>query len=364
MQPRVITTELSDGRDLFYFDDADSQLPQVRNPDTRQLEPRPVNAELRADPLTGEWVSNAAHRAGRAFLPPASACPLCPTTNDFASELPDSFDVAVFENRSPAFGPDVRSLSVAHLGGAVNLPLGSTAIAAGRCEVVVFSPEHDGSLADLGAQRIETVLRAIQHRTADFNSLPGMMQVFPFENRGEEIGVTLHHPHGQIYGYPFTTPRTNQLLAQIRGSGGDFFEEIIAFEGNSPRELFATDSFVAYVPFAARWPLEAVLLPRRQIADFVELTADEVSELAVCSQRLLKAFDLRFEGRTPYIAAWHQAPLLPDRGGVRMRLHITSPRREKNKLKYLAGSESAMGVFIGDVPAEQQAQALREVLPA
>lgn len=361
---RIIRTELADGRDLIYFDDKESNLPPVRRPDERALDPRPDNAELRADPFTGEWVSNAAHRAARAFLPPANACPLCPTGSEFASELPDNFDVAVFENRSPAFGPAVRALSAEHAAGAVNLPLGSTAVAAGRCEVVVFSPEHSGSLADLGTSRIETVLSALQHRTADFNALPGMMQVFPFENRGEEIGVTLHHPHGQIYGYPFITPRTNQLLAQIQGRGSDYFEELLAFEGNSARELFVTDHFLAYVPFAARWPLEAVLLPKRQVADFADLTGDELAELAVCTQRLLKAFDLRFDGRTPYIASWHQAPLLPDRGGVRMRLHITSPRREVNKLKYLAGSESAMGVFIGDVPAELQAQALREVMPA
>lgn len=364
MQRRIIRTELADGRDLLYFDDSDSKLPSVRRPDARTLEQRPVSAELRADALTGEWVSNAAHRAARVFLPAANACPLCPTTNDFASELPDNFDVAVFENRSPAFGPEVRPIDPEHNAGADSLPLGSTATAAGRCEVIVFSPQHEGSLADLGISRMETVLAALQNRTQDFNLLPGMMQVFPFENRGEEIGVTLHHPHGQIYGYPFITPRTNQLLGQLKSRGDDFYSELIAFEGSSSRQLFVTDHFIAYVPFAARWPLEAVLLPRRQVADFVELTSDELAELAVCAQRLLKSFDLRFEGRTPYIAAWHQAPLLPDRGGVRMRLHITSPRREKNKLKYLAGSESAMGVFIGDVPAEVQAQALREVMPA
>jgi UDPglucose--hexose-1-phosphate uridylyltransferase len=360
----MIRTELADGRDLLYFDDADSALPEVRRPDTRTLEQRPPSAELRADPLTGEWVSNAAHRAGRAFLPPANACPLCPSTNEFASELPDQFDVAVFENRSPAFGPDVRALEVGHAGGASGLPLGSTSVAAGRCEVIVFSPEHEGSLADLGVNRIETVLGALQHRTDEFNSLPGMKQVFPFENRGEEIGVTLHHPHGQIYGYPFTTPRTNQLLAQVSKRGSDFYDELIAFEATSARLLFATDNFLAYVPFAARWPLEAVLLPKRQVADFVDLTASEIEELAICTQRLLKSFDLRFEARTPYIAAWHQAPLVTDRGGVRMRLHLTSPRRDTNKLKFLAGSESAMGVFIGDVPAEVQAAALREVMPA
>ena len=364
MQPRIIRTELADGRDLFYFDDPNSPLPSVRRPDGRNLENRPPSAELRADPLTGEWVSNAAHRAGRAFLPPANACPLCPSSAEFASELPDRFDVAVFENRSPAFGPDIRALEVEHSAGASGVPLGSTAVAAGRCEVIVFSPEHEGSLADLGISRIETVLLALQHRTEELNSLPGIKQVFPFENRGEEIGVTLHHPHGQIYGYPFVTPRTNQLLTQVGKRGSDFYEELLAFEASSARLLFATDHFVAYVPFAARWPLEAVLLPRRQVADFVELSTDEIEELAICTQRLLKAFDLRFETRTPYIAAWHQAPLIRERGGVRMRLHLTSPRREKNKLKFLAGSESAMGVFIGDVPAEIQAAALREVMPA
>ena len=351
-----IDAKLFDGRDLFYFDDAGSALPQARKSDQRASAPRPQTAELRFDALTGDWITIASHRQQRVVLPPAHSCPLCPTTDTNLSELPDNFDVAVFENKGPAFGPSTGEIAEP------TTPFGFATTAFGRCEVVVFSPEHEGSLANMPEARIETVIRAWVDRTRDLMSIEGVVQVFPFENRGQEIGVTLHHPHGQIYCYPFVTPRTERLIAQVAAHKGDFFEELLDFERKSSRLVLESKHFVAFVPYAARWPVEIHALPKRHIHDFTELTESEIADLAIFYKKLLRGLDGLYDTPTPYIAAWHQAPKVPGREKLRLMLQITSPRRGEDKLKYLAGSESAMGVFVGDIAPEETAVRLREVI--
>jgi UDPglucose--hexose-1-phosphate uridylyltransferase len=354
--------KLSDGRDLFYFDDKGSALGAGRKADQRPAIDRPEVAEMRLDSLTSEWVSVAAHRHGRAFLPPANQCPLCPTTDENLSELPDNFDVAVFENKSPSFGPELLPAANEHYADVEGLALGATRKSVGRCEVVVFSPEHLGSLAALPLERVNTVIDALADRTEQLQKLPGVLQVFPFENRGQEIGVTLHHPHGQIYAYPFVTPRTQKLLASIERFGVDLFADTLAFEQKSDRTLIRSENFTAYVPFAGRWPIEIHLLPHRHVQSLAQLTEDERRELASVYRQLLGALDDIYETPTPYIAAWHQAPLIDAGKNVRLQLQITSPRRAADKLKYLAGSESGMGAFIADFAPEKTAAQIREAL--
>ena len=358
MKKTSIEAKLFDGRDIFYFDDADSKLPGTRKQDQRDSDERPDTAELRYDALSGEWITVASHRQQRAFLPPAHFCPLCQTSENNPSEVPDNFDVAVFENKGPAFGPDLGEI----LHPNKTAPFGFSTASYGRCEVVVFSPEHQGSLGSMPVKRIETVIKAWQSRTAKLQKLPGVMQVFPFENRGQDIGVTLHHPHGQIYSYPFVTPRTQKLIASVENHGGDFFAELVEFERASGRNVLETENFVAFVPFAARWPIEIHLLPKRQIADFTELTDAEVSELADAYKRILNGLDALYKKPVPYISAWHQAPMIENRDQIRLMLQITSPLRDAEKLKYLAGSESAMGAFVGDVAPEETAANLKKVI--
>jgi UDPglucose--hexose-1-phosphate uridylyltransferase len=357
-----LTGELFDGRQIHYFDDSDSKLPKSRSKDLREPAPRPPLAELKHDPLTGEWIAVAAHRHNRAFLPPSHECPLCPATDTYLSEIPDQFDVAVFENKNPSFGALPEGSVPPVLESSKAFAFGETRPAIGRCEVVVFSPEHNGSLAKMPVSRVHTVLQALAERTEELQALDGVKQVFPFENRGQEIGVTLHHPHGQIYCYPYVTPRTQKLLQSIDSHGSSFFQDLLEFESGSSRVLNDSDSFTAYVPFAARWPMEAHLLPKRHIRNHSELTDDERLELADVYSKLLRSFELAYDTPSPYIAAWHQAPLVPAGENVRLQLQITSPRRAADKLKYLAGSESAMGAFIADIPAEDIAAQLRGAL--
>lgn len=362
---------LADGRDLLYYDDPDSSLPSARRVDHRALDPRPETAQMRLDVLTGDWISVASARQNRAFLPPAEMDPLAPQTPTNPSEVPSSYDVVVFENRSPSFGPGLAAatasapLAVDPPTGLADLDdrdLGRTRSSVGRCEVVCFSPAHEGSFGSLSTTRARTVIEAWADRTAALSALPGVAQVFPFENRGQEIGVTLPHPHGQIYAYPYVTPRTTQLLSSIEKSTPDLFARILEFERGSSRILIEGEHWTAFVPFAARWPIEIHLLPHRHVADLAETTDAERDELAPLYLRLLRGLDALYDTPTPYIAAWHQAPVATGRDRVRLHLEITSPRRAADKLKYLAGSEAAMGAWIGDVTPESAAERLRAAI--
>ncbi len=364
-------THLADGRELIYYDDPDTTLGPERAVDARPLDPRPTTATMRQDVLTGDWITVAAARQNRVMLPSADADPLAPQTASNPSEIPSRYDVAVFENRSPAFGPalaDAIGTAPAAsdpprgLDDLAALGLGRTRTSVGRCEVVCFSPEHAGSFGTLTPTRARTVIEAWADRTAELSALPGIEQVFPFENRGEAIGVTLPHPHGQIYAYPYVTPRTARLLDSIDRTAPDLLQRVLESERGSQRVVLSGEHWTAFVPFAARWPVEVHLMPHRHVPDFAETTAAERDELAPLYLRLLRGIDALYDTPTPYIAAWHQAPVRVGRDTVRLRLELTSPRRGADKLKFLAGSEAAMGAWTAEIPPEASAERLREAI--
>lgn len=364
-------TRLADGRELIYYDDPDTALGPERAIDTRILDPRPETSSMRLDILTGDWITVAASRQNRVMMPGADADPLAPQSPANPSEVPSLYDVAVFENRSPAFGP---ALAEAHgtAPAAANPPrglvdldalgLGRTRTSVGRCEVVCFSPDHTGSFGTQTVTRARTVIEAWADRTAALSRLPGVEQVFPFENRGEAIGVTLPHPHGQIYAYPYITPRTARTVESIDRTAPDLFPRILDLEQASERVVLQGAHWTAFVPFAARWPLEVHLLPHRHVPDLAETTEAERDELAPLYLTLLRGVDALYETPTPYIAAWHQAPVHVGRDTVRLHLQLTSPRRAADKLKFLAGSEAAMWAWATEITPEDAAARLREAV--
>ncbi|WP_193071755.1 galactose-1-phosphate uridylyltransferase [Brevibacterium sp. FME37] len=383
MSTRIRRDELADGREILFFQDADSLSAPIVE-DHRPAEPRPTGGQLRFDLLTGQWVAVATHRQSRTHLPVAAECPLCPSSPGRPTEIPAAdYEVVVFENRFPSLGPELGAVSAdpsqdfaeaASGADAASEPGAAsasalTAPAYGRCEVVVFSSEHNGSFADLDPARARTVIDAWANRTSELSTQEGIEQVFVFENRGEEIGVTMNHPHGQIYAYPFVTPHTVLTSARAvqhhRETGRPLMGDILAFERCSgERMVLESAYFSAFVPYAARWPVEVHIVPHRQVLSIDELDEAERDDLARIYPEVLGRIDGLYPTPTPYIAAWHQAPVnCEDRGAEWMHLEITSPRRAENKLKFLAGSEAAMGAFVGDVSAEETAARLRAAIP-
>jgi len=238
--------------------------------------------------------------------------------------------------------------------------------AAGKCEVVCFTAEHATSFKDLSTARIATLLSAWRDRTAEIAKLPFIEQIFIFENRGEEIGVTLFHPHGQIYAYSYITPRTEKMLQVARAhkdrTGRVLMDDVIAREiKDEVRVIARNDEWVAYVPWASRYPFEIHVAPLRPIADLVGLDERQCALFPALAKEVMQRLDGVFGIEMAYIAAWHQAPVHKGRDLLRLHWQITSVRRQPGKLKYLAGSESAMGAFIMDMKPEQSAAQLREV---
>lgn len=356
---------LADGREILYFDAVQHTRPD--SIDVRQLPDRNVNSEIRFDRLLGEWVVIAAHRQTRTQLPDRTQCPLCPSRPGSPTEIPASdYEVVVFENRFaalPGVSTDSSALADHVAGSAPTSPTEKS----GRSEVVCFSSEHDTTSAQLGVERTRMVIDVLAERTTALRAMPAVSQVFCFENFGAEIGVTLSHPHGQIYALPFTSPRAAKIEANARRyrdeHNRNLFGDMFAAERDSGvRVVCANDEWTAFVPTAARWPYEVLLFPNRRVADIPELDDHARTRFAELYLDVLGRFERRFDEPMPYIAAWNQAP----KGAEDfwwLHLQIFSIRRAPGKLKYLAGAESGMGVFISDTTPENVAAELRAVTP-
>jgi UDPglucose--hexose-1-phosphate uridylyltransferase len=364
---QITLRQLADGREIRYFDDRATGTPVHEAVDTRPLPEPPHAGELRLDVLTGEWVTIAGHRMNRTFLPSAADCPLDPTRDPARpTEVPDAdYDVVVFANRFPSYAPLAVGPDPAGHPEVLGPP---DRPALGHCDVIVFSSDHEASVVDLPAERLRTIVEAWAQRTAQLSADPTVAEVFVFENSGEEIGVTLSHPHGQVYAYPVVPPRSAQLIERARqhrsATGGNLLADVLAAElAEGRRVVLRGEHFSAYVPRAARWPVEVHLAPHRDVPDLAALDDAERDELGGMYQELLRRVNRFHPGldRVPYISGWHQAPTGGDRELGRLHLQLFSLLRAPGKLKYLAGSESGMGAWVNDTTPERIADRLREV---
>jgi UDPglucose--hexose-1-phosphate uridylyltransferase len=320
--------------------------------------------------MLGEWVIFASQRQDRTYLPSAADCPLCPSAPGRLTEIPaPGYEVAVFENRFPALSAGTSGSAApgepVSAGDAVS-PGGAGPAHGGRCEVICFSPDHDASFADLSPAQASVILDAWTDRSVALAALPGVEQVYCFENRGPEIGATLAHPHGQIYAYPFVTPRTARVIemsgACRRDTGANLPEQILRAEQSDGSRIVAQGMrWIAFVPHAARWPYEVHLYPRRRVPDLAALAGLERAEFCELYLDLLRRFDRLFGAPAPYISGWHQAPVRAGRAEFALHLELFTMRRAPGKLKYLAGSESGMGAFANDIRPEAAAARLRQL---
>jgi UDPglucose--hexose-1-phosphate uridylyltransferase len=318
-------------------------------------------SELRWNPLLGEWVATATQRQDRTFLPPDDYCPLCPTKpGGFPTEVPErSYDIVVFENRFPSLkrSPDQPTVESSEL-----YPVRPSQ---GVCEVVLYSPNHSSSLAREPVEQIHKLVCVWSDRFRELGALDFVEYVFIFENKGEAIGVTLHHPHGQIYAYPFIPPRIETELKQFadhqQATGKCLLCDVLLQELQSASRIVAeNDSFVAVIPFFARWPYETHLYSRRHFQALTDMSEAEVKDLAAMLKMVLVAFDKLFDVSFPYMMVMHQRPV-DGRPYDYYHFHIEfyPPLRSANRLKYLAGSETGAGMFINDTLPEEKAGELR-----
>ncbi len=296
---------------------------------------------LRFNELRGEEVVYAVHRQDRTFLPAEGHCPLCPTRPaETATEIPfPSYEVAVFDNRFPSF----------------EAPLGAA-------EVVVYTDDHRGSFAQLPRERAEALMWVWRHRYEELGARPGVEYVFIFENRGIEVGTTLQHPHGQIYGYPFLPPVAALERAADERLGSCALCAALRRElDDDMRIVFRGERVLAYVPYAARWPYEVHVVMCEHRESLAQAGVDDLAALAEALQAVTRGYDRLFAAPFPYVMVVHQAPT-DGLGDGHLHVEFYPPLRTAHKLKYLAGSEQGAGTFIVDVLPEDTARSLREAI--
>ncbi|CAN5521775.1 galactose-1-phosphate uridylyltransferase [soil metagenome] len=322
-------------------------------------------SERRWNPQLREWVITATHRQDRTFLPPADYCPLCPTRPGSApTEIarPD-YDIVVFQNKFPSLMPHPPEPAIA------GTELTPVAPSYGECEVVVYTSQHDATLSDASLRRLRHLIGVWAHRTFELGGREGVEYVFVFENKGEAIGVTLNHPHGQIYAYPTIPPLLQREVAAARDHRADgagcLWCELVEQETRDGRRIVAeTPTWQAVVPFFARWPYEVHLTSRRHIGWLYEMERQEVDDLARILKTVLVKYDQLFGFSLPYIMALHQRPTDgADHESFHLHIELYPPNRTERKLKYLAGSETGAGAFINDTLPEETAERLRELAP-
>ncbi len=324
----------------------------------------PVHAtpQLRWHPLRGEWVMYAAHRQGRPFLPPPGYNPLAPTTDPAnPTELPEGrYDMAVFQNRFPSL-----SLNAPTPPEVAGVPVRA---GIGQCEVVVFTQNPDATLASLPAEQIRLLIDVWADRTTTLGANEHIRSVLPFENRGVEVGVTLHHPHGQIYAYDHIPPVQERALAQMQSymqeNGRPWLSDFVAEEQQAGlRVVCERPHALSVVPPFARYTYETWVLPKRAVAHLSALSSDERGDFAAVLHDALRRLDALFGVRMPYLMTVQQAPTDgQDYPEWPLRIELYPYLRAPGRMKYLAGTEQGAGEFANDAMPEQKAAELRAVV--
>lgn len=348
-----------DGRALTLYGLAPVEVESpIPSPDPQPVDARP---QMRWHPLRGEWVMYAAHRQNRTFLPPPEYNPLAPTHDpEHPTELPRGrYDMAVFDNRFPSL----------ILTAPVPVPVPGIPVrpGVGKCEVVVFSQDPSGTLGGLPAERVRLLLDVWADRTTELGADPRLGYVMPFENRGVEVGVTLNHPHGQIYAYDHLPPVQARALAQVRAyreqNGHPWLEDFVRTEREAGlRVVKDAGGALSVVPPFARFGYETWVLPARPASFLSDLDDGERDAFAAVLKDALMRLDALFEVRMPYLLTVQQAPTdgapYPE---WPLRVEISPYLRAKGRMKYLAGTEQGAGEFANDALPEVKAAELREV---
>jgi UDPglucose--hexose-1-phosphate uridylyltransferase len=348
----------ADGRSLTLY--SRDPMPSHFHAPTPNASEYAPSSHLRWHPLHGEWVAYARHRQHRTFLPPPHYNPLAASVDpEYPTEVPPgAWDIAVFDNLFPTFAltvPVAPTLSVPTLPGR------------GVCEVVVFTQDPAASLGTLPLWHIELLIEVWADRYEVLGKLPDVAYVYPFENRGVEVGVTLNHPHGQIYAYPFIPPVPARALEQQRAyfaaQGRGLVEDMVAREvAERIRMIYAGPDVAAFMPICARYSYEVWIAPHRPAASFAALRGDERRDFARALKTVLRKFDGLWGKPFPYILALHQAPTDgADHPEAHLRAEFYPAYRMPGRLKFLAGSEIGAGVFTADTVPEEKVKELQAV---
>lgn len=306
-----------------------------------------AGVHLRQHPLTGDWVAYSTARQGRTMLPSAHECPLCPMSGAApVTDVPvDDYEVAIFSNRFATLLPDPGPVPEMDV---------MTRPGRGLCEVISYSADHDASFASIGEDRVALLIDALAVRVPEIMQDEGITWILPFENRGREIGVTLDHPHGQIYALSHLPERIRRTADGFRG--GNPLADLSASIPDQLK-LAENEAGLAFVPPWARYPFEVWVAPHAAMPDMSHMPVTARGEFAALLAGAARKLDAVFDAPMPYTFGWQLAPK-----GYEDVFHfhcVFQPlRRAPDKMKFLAGVEQFTGFFLVDLPPEQAADML------
>ncbi len=313
--------------------------------------------ELRYNPISDEWVMVSAGRQKRPNIP-KNSCPLCP---DGVETLGD-YDLVSFENRYPALKKDPPNVED------TGIKIFKKAPSKGVCEVVVYTKEHNSSLPMMPRIQIEKLIQMWIDRTRELKTHEFIKYIYIFENRGQEVGATLPHPHGQIYAFPFIPKRID---AKIRGMQKHFEKnkkcticDIVKEESlYKERIVYENEYFIAIVPFYARFPYEIHIYPKRHVDMIIYLSNQEKKALADILKVITMKYDRLFDMEFPYMMMFFQAPVNGEDLSSFFHFHIEfdPPKRAKDKIKWMASVETGTWTFINPILPEEAAKKLRDI---
>ena len=313
-------------------------------------------SEMRWHPLLRQWVVVATRRQHRPQLP-ENWCPFCVGSG----QVPDSYDVHLYPNDYPAFSFENPPFSP-------DGELFETTGARGACDVVLYSPDHNLLPSDLTVEQWGKVIGLWSRRTAELFAHAEVQYVVVFENTGVAIGVTMPHPHGQIYAFPFLPPLVQVELDSasdhFRTHGECLYCKILAGEIADGRRLVAANaSFVAFVPFFGRFPTEIQIYSRRHCSALLDLSEYEKHDLASLLSIVRKKYDHLYGFPMPLMMLVRQRPAQGEHPYFHFHVEFLPIQRSATKLKYLAAIESGTGTMLNDTLAEEQAAILRDTTP-
>lgn len=322
-------------------------------------------AELRWNPMIQDWVMIASHRQNRPNMPKES-CPFCPGEG---KNIPKDYDVLKYDNDFPALSqnpPDMDYMITPDGGDIYKI-----APSYGKCEVILFSPDHNGSLYQLSDNHMYKLIDLWIDRFNDIKSDENIKYIFIFENRGDIVGVTMSHPHGQIYGYSMIPKKIELELDSCR----DFYnknnkclfcrmnEEETAF---NKRIICENDSFIAYIPFFADYVYGTYILPKKHKLTISDLNEQEKRDFGNILKKITGAYDNLFDYKFPYMMCMHNAPvnINDEKLSEYYHFHVEfyPPMRSIDKQQFQASSETGVWAHCNPSSPEEKACEMRNAL--
>ncbi len=314
-------------------------------------------AELRYNPINKDWIMVASHRQSRPQMP-ANWCPFCPGSGKVPGE---GFDVYRYPNDFPALSvnpPEPDDVAT---------DLFQTMPAYGTCEVILYSDKHTANLRDLSDEHVHKLANLWQEVFLDLSKDEKVKYVFIFENRGAEVGVTMPHPHGQTYAYPYIPKKLEQEAVSARehyeATGKNLFAQMLAEEKKDGRRIiFENEHFTVYVPFFSPMTYGVYINANREVTDIGKMTQEEIFALGEVVRDCAGMYDTLFNKDFPYMMCMHNAPVNSgDFDGIwQFHIEFFPPLRAADKQQFFASSETGAGAWCNPTRPEEKAAELRE----